>query len=292
MDLRREGNWAILTPADRFESALDFTPRAAVGDLMRSVAAKGLLDVRDYARYAFQTGRLLRYGLGEIYLMLYDRSVASGVDNTDWDSLRLYGSFDTVRQRALEAGGRVPFQALVPAQKSIAHRIAYKARLRSEEQLGDGSSVSRGRSIEPTEAFPNGLPPNGSVSAGAKSVRVLVAYGKGSDGRVRPLRQLNVWTLAAFEAERADNPDLMRDYSVPGLVGYAPGAQKLVSVRVELAPGVWRESAITVADYDVNAKPVPWDKLPKPWVDEIRAAIERQKAQKDAQPKRTIPPSP
>ena len=175
-------------------------------------------------------------------------------------------------------------------QRQIVERIVYAGEIRSEVQSGGGIAQLTGQTVEPTEAFPMGVPFGCTVTARAKSVPTLVAYGKGSDGKVRPLRGLTASTLAAIESDVLGDPQKMASYGVANLVGYAPGTDKMVAMRVEVAPKVWRESTITVADYDPNATPVPWDKLPDPYPQQIAAAIAQVKAQKANQPVRRVPP--
>ncbi|MBI5708186.1 MAG: hypothetical protein HZC36_14485 [Armatimonadetes bacterium] len=271
--VRREAGWAVFTPDDRFEAATAFTPRKAMQELMRSIDAKGRLDLRDYADYAFKTGRISRMGLAEWYLVMMDRSLMGGLDRTDWNALRLYGSFSALQQRQLEEGQHFPIGAMTPMQKSIVDRIIYAGEIRSETQEGSGSARWRGQAKEPTEAFGNGLPPTGFVSATAKGVPSLAAYARDSNGKVKPLRTINAWTLANYVVKYSGDPHMVATYGMTGLVGYAPVTEKLVALRVEPAEGVWRELAMTINEFDPAAKPVPWEQLPDPWPKQIRDAI-------------------
>jgi hypothetical protein len=288
---RKEGaGWAVFSHSDPYETPASFTPRAPMAALMKSLVAKGRLDLRDYARFAFQSGRVARAGLSEYYMALFDRTSLGALDRTDWNGLSLYGSFDPLQQKGLEAGGRIPIGPLTPAQKSIVRRVAYAGEIRSESQEGDGTALLVGKAIEPTETFALGLPATGVVTAKSKSTPTLVAYGRSADGKVKPLRGLNIWTLAAVESEVVGDARRMQDYGLAGLVGYAPGAENMVALRVELMPNVWKEMPLTMPDFDTNANPVPWDRLPEPWPGQIRTAIEQAKAQKAGQPGQVIPP--
>lgn len=286
LQLKEENGWATVVPADRWEAFLDFTPRAAVSELMIAVISKGTLDIRDYARYAYKSGRINRMGLGDIWLAMYDRSVLSSMDRTDWNTLRLYGSLNTAQQRELENGNSFLLGGLTPDQRKIVEAIVYGGELRTGESQIDGSvSVTN---IEPTEQFAAGLPASGTLGAKVVSQQVIVAYGKTETGRIRPLRSLNAATLATIEQDVVGNPQRMATYGVPNLVGYAPGLTKNVVMRITLAPGVWKESSFQVPDYDPNAKPVSWDKLPQR--EEIAAAMDQLKRQK--QNGNTNPPPP
>lgn len=290
VELKEGDGWAVFTHGDPYETPATFTPRAPMAALMKSLVGKGRLDLRDYARFAFLSGRVARAGLGEYYMAFFDRTALGALDHTDWNGLSLYGSFDATQQRGLDAGTRIPISPLTAPQKSIIRRIAYAGEIRSETQEGGGTSTMSNAAVEPTEAFAAGLPPGGAVTAKTKSTPTLVAYGRSADGKVKPLRGLNVWTLATVENEVVGDPRKMQAYGVIGLVGYAPGADKLVALRVELLPNVWKEMPLTMPEYDPSATPVRWDRLPEPWAERIRAAIEQNKAQKANQPGQVIPP--
>jgi hypothetical protein len=68
------------------------------------------------------------------------------------------------------------------------------------------------------------------------------------------------------------------------------GTNKIVVLRTEFAPGVWRETSFSVPEYDPKATPGAWDKLPESQAKQVKDAIELMKKQKANQPGRVIPP--
>lgn len=284
----REG-WEVYVPADRYESMIDFTPRAATATLVREALAENAFDIQDYATYAFRSKRLNRGGLGDLFLAMIDRSYLGASDRTDWDSLRLYGSLSEQKRRELEAGARIPFAGMTEEQRSIVHRIAFQREIRSERQTGEGS-ISSSSPIEPTIAFPNGVPSGSTVGARVTTNPVLVAYGRDADGTLKPLRAIDEFTLASYEVDSAGDPQLKERYGLAGLTGFALGNHRLIALKVEFAPSIWRESLITVSDYPRDANPVAWNALPEPYRKRIYDAIEQVKARNAAPPTRSIPP--
>ncbi|MCO5298108.1 MAG: hypothetical protein M9921_14765 [Fimbriimonadaceae bacterium] len=282
--------WAVLVPADRFEAALDFTPRSAVAALVKSVFEHGRLDMKEYARYAFASKRLNRGGIGDWFLAMIDRSVLGASDRTDWNGLRLYGSLSELQQRDLEAGARLPYAGMNLEQRAIIERIVFGGEIRSEVQTGSGITKLSATSVEPTDAFPTGVPATCVVTGRSLVHPTLVAYGKDAEGTVRPLRGLDPSNLAGIELNVRGDPEQMAIYGVANLVGYAPGADKKVMLRVEVVPGVWTESVITIADYDPKANPVSWEQLPEPYREQIAKAIESIRARKANPPTRSVPP--
>ncbi len=269
------GNWLIYRPLDSVTAKAGFTPREAMATLVQTMTRKGSLFLSDYASYAFATHRINRSGLGEVWLMLLDRSYGSMLDHTDWNGLKLYGSLTPEQQRAMEGGAEYRLMTLSPEQRSICERVVYGRELRSESFIDNGTTQQLSASIEPTEAFPNGLPDHGTLSAKVKSMPIIYAYGKGTDGTVRPLRSVNEATIAAIETQVVGKADQMAQYGVKGLVGYAMGGQKTVLLRVNLDKGLWREFTIMEPVYDPNAKPGKWSELPKTQADLVQGYIKQ-----------------
>jgi len=253
---------------------------------MKSTFDAGRLDIRNYAKYAFDSKRLNRGGFGDWFLAMLDRSALGASDQTDWKTLQLYGSFESQQQKALEQGGKFSYSALTPEQKQIVDRIVYAKRLYGST---DPQHVAF-NAVEPTQAFAMGVPGSCVVSGKASGKPVIVAYSKGSDGKTHPTRDLDPYNLASIETDVVGDAAKMAAYGVPDLVGYAMGANKIVTLRVEVAPGVWSESSITIPDFDPDATPVAWEKLPAPYPAQILDAIAQVKAQKAGQPKQKIPP--
>jgi|GEM_PF-6338997 len=281
--------WLTFAPTDAWESHLLTTRRGALATLMKAVDAKHALDIRDYAKFAFDSRLPSRMTFGLLFLGMYDRTILGASDQTDWNALRLYGSFTPDAQMDLEGGKQFLFGGLNAEQRKIAEAIVYRGMIESNEAIDGRSASLKHEPVEPTEAFPGGLPPNGFVTARSRSLPVIVAYGKGTDGKVRPLRTADPYTLATIETEIVGNPTMMEQYGVAGLVGYAPGKDKLVSLRVQVGDGLWKESNITIPDYNLNATPVSWDKLPEPFKTQVAAAMEQLKQRKQ-QGGGTIPP--
>jgi hypothetical protein len=290
VELTEANGWTTLVPADRYEALLDFTPRASAAGLMKSYFDQGRLDVHNYARYAFESKRLNRGGIGDWFLGLADRGTLGTSDQTDWKGLQLFGSFTPQEQQMLESGNRFPYSSMGPDQRKIVERIVYNRRLAGVVKLQDGNTLRSDFAVEPTDAYPLGLPGTCAVTAKADSRPVIVAYGKGPDGKVRPLRHLDAWGVAGIEVNVVGNPDKMATYGVANLVGYAPGSIKNLTMRIDVAPEVSASASVSVPEYDPAATPVAWDKLPEKLVKDIAAAMDQVKRQRPGQTGRAIPP--
>lgn len=276
LQMQAKDGWTAMTPPDRYESELDFTPRVAAVQLMKTTFAKGGFDMRAYAKYAFDSNRLNRGGFGDFFLAMFDRSVLGASDRTDWKALQLYGAFDADGQRALQSGKAMPYGALNASQRGIVDRIVYAKRLGGEVS----PKVVSYNAVEPTQEFPNGVPASCTISATVRSEPVIVAYNRDESGGSKPSRKIDPWTLASFETDIVGHPDMMARYGMGDPAGYAMGAEKIVTMRVLVSPKAYADLSITVPEYDADAKPTPWNQLPEAQRKAIEQAMAQYKAQK------------
>lgn len=286
LEVKSDAEWVTITPPDRWESAIDFTPRSAMAKLLKDVMGKGRMDIRDYATYAFDSKRLNRGGIADIFLGIYDRSLLGLMDFASWDGLRLYGSLTPNGRRDLEQGKSFSYAGMNLAQKALVGRIIYSDIIQSEERLNRGMSQMHGKPIEPTDTFANGVPSNTEYFAKTTSTEAIVAYGKDQYGKNRILRGVNAWTLAHI----LENPSSEAQYGMPDLVGFAPGVDRMFSMRLLVAPGVWKEMPLLIPDYDDKAEPKPWTKLPDLLKSQVAAAIEQLRQQRKNQAGTGTPP--
>lgn len=291
LEFEEKDGWIVATPGYRYEDELNFTPRKAMGDLVRSTAKRGTMDTIDFASFAFQSNRISRRGLESLYLGILDTSSLSLMDRNDWNTFRLYGGLSSEQRKIIEENGSVPTRGMSSHLQAIVDRIVYSDEVRSETTASGGSYSTSSHIIEPTEVYANGLPVGAALTGKASASAILVAYGTGPNGKPRGLRSLDPYNLANVETNVVGNPELMKSYGVPDLLGYAPGLQKNIRLRLLLEPGIWRESMISVNVFDDSATPVAWDKLPEEWVKQIKAGFEQVKAQNEREKKGTPPPN-
>lgn len=282
--------WAVLTPGYRYEEELNFTPRKPLGNLTRATAKRGVLDMVDFSEFAYKSNRVQRRGMETFYLGMLDTSTLSLMDRSDWNTFKLYGGLSPEQRNLIDQNGTVTVKGLSPAMLAIVDRMVYNTEIRSETSSASG--VTRlGNVVEPTEAYANGLPLEAVIAGDSSSVETIVAYGRGADGKAKPLRSLDAYNLASIETDVVGKPELMANYGVPDLLGYAMGKQKMLRLRLLLEPGLWREGTIVLNDFDATAKPVTWDKLPEDIVKQIKGGFEQVKQMKSQQRQGTPPPS-
>jgi len=291
LEHHKDDGWTTFTPINRYEEELNFTARVPLADLMASIERHGRLDLEDYATYAYRSGRVARLAIGEYYLMILDSTLMSGMDQTNWFALRLYGSLNEKEREKIASGGSIPIASMSPGQKAIVERMIFRDALRSETITDTGWSMSLGpRAVEPSDAYANKVPDGAMLTGRKKDVPVLFAYGKREDGKVRPLREVDPYGIAHMETEIVGNVEQMKNYGIPNLVGYAPATSRKVVLRIVTEPGVWLEAAVKTHLVDPNASPVAWDKLSDQSKNEISKAMEILKKQKEERKKGPPPP--
>lgn len=282
--------WAVLTPGYRYEEEMNFTPRKPLGELIRATAKRGALDMVDFSDFAFRSNRVQRRGMETFYLGMLDTSTLSLMDRSDWNTFKLYGGLSPEQRNLIEQDGTVAVKGLSPALLAIIDRMVYNGEIRSETSSASG--ITRvGNPVEPTESYANALPLDAVIAGQSSSHETIVAYGRGADGKPKALRSLDAYNLASIETDVVGKPELMANYGVPDLLGYAMGKQKMLRLRVILEPGIWKEGSILLNDFDEKAKPVAWDKLPEEIVKQIKQGFEQVKEMKARQRQGTPPPS-
>lgn len=290
LKLEQEGSWHRFTPVDRWEAVVEFTPRPAMAKLIKSLMEKGRVDVRDYATYAFESKRLNRGGLADIFSMMIDPAMIGSMDFASWDGMRLYGSFTPKTRQELEQGATINYAGLNGAQKQIVERIIYRDVIRSDERIDQHTTMNGKVTIEPTDTYVNGLPPGAQIVSKATNSETIVAYGKDGSGKTRVLRTINPWTLAHVLGEGLEDKSVQTKYGLSNLIGFAPGVDRLLSLRIVVAPGLWKETPLMIPGHDENAKPVAWERLPEKQRKQIEDAIKQYKDSRPAQGGITPPP--
>jgi hypothetical protein len=284
LDLRTDAGWAIVTPGRNDRVVVSNLNRAAPRDFTASVDRHGATF--DALASYFWRSRDHGFELGLGLASLLDRTVHSLMDGNDQDGLRLYGSLTRSQRTTLETGGAIHLGALTAAQREIARRIAYGSVIRP---VAPGPGGSWGPTIEPTSAFPNGLPATGYLSLTTRREETLTMYRRQADGNWRALQLTDPrtigWVLATQPA--GAGPGGAGELA---LYAYRVTGRETLDLRVHFDDQHWNSTRLTRL-LPAGDRPVPWTELPEP----IRARIEAARREFEAQPGRrtgTTPPSP
>jgi hypothetical protein len=81
----------------------------------------------------------------------------------DDDYLRLYASFDQHQRDALEKDHNIPVSSLTPAQQAMCYQITYQNLPGMNVKSAPAGAERREYIREPSQACPEGLPPDAFV---------------------------------------------------------------------------------------------------------------------------------
>lgn len=280
---KEEGSkdFVLFTTKDRYEDSQAFTNRMAMEDLIKAELASNL-GFNELCKYAFESKRLTRYGIGETYLGMYNFSKLLTLLNSDWEAAKIYGSFTAAQKKILEANNTIPFAGLRPEQKALVERLIYNAQLDSDEVL-EQNSRQLGSFLEPTDAFPEKLPEGTNVHLSEKSIPTIVSYTKDSNGQVKPGRTINTYTLANYIVDKEPVK-----YSLSNLEGFAMAKTRFIQIRIYVAKDTFKNLVVETVEYDSKAKPGPYTSLPESVRNEITNYV--TELEKAAANKRIVPP--
>jgi hypothetical protein len=181
-----KGEWLLVTPTWANAARETRFDRGAAAALYRSVNTRGFATLEELADYSFRlvTGTADR-PLDMIYLMLINKDVSNQLNEYttfSLDLLRLYGLIPENAKRMAGEQYATQYRTLTPQGRALADRSYYNRGAGAGMFFGgrQGMSVmiamvpeqTEGRSgppansilNEPTEALPNGLPPEAMIS--------------------------------------------------------------------------------------------------------------------------------
>jgi hypothetical protein len=271
MKITRRGGWIIVTPPDPFASRQERADRDVLGRVARSAVAAGRLTVEDWADFMAHAGDLPMYHFGESILWRLTKGQMG--DSGSPNYLTLYGCLDANQRKALLSGKQVNFGSLSPGQRLLAERAVYGARYNS---IGGGTApVPRelgDLADEPTEAFPQGLPPDRGLRAVEKrvrQVRFLVPEGKRGEGFL--------WSITT------EDPPGPRIMTGPGIqlpadgfarVKYEVQPERVVHFEVDETPWSWSGQDFVELSAEPIGPAVPLQQLPPDLRRRVTAEIE------------------
>lgn len=284
--------WLTVRPEKPHDARKHRTDRAALAALIAAAREKGNPSLDDLATYAQKADQPMRSTVAMPYLTLFaPNAMGQGMGGlTDWNMVRLYGSLSMSQRDTLAGGGSIPFGNLLPNQQGLVNRMAFgtSARLRvvdpaqqAEEPGGFFSMISRfmpGGSKdwreEPTEAMPNGLPMNGSLTM--KGTEHTVGLPAGPNAITRMMGVVGVEELAMLRYFTEDpKMSQLAGEAMPRIDGLRLGRRRSMQYTFNVAAQTVFEHTLNDDHVEKNAPVTPMDKLPE----DFKALIEKRLAQ-------------
>lgn len=193
-----EGETITVSPANWAQADRSRVNRAELGKVTGAVAKRGYASLDELARYALAMPRWSDENLDAIWL-----AACAPVEHRKYSAnqnvfYKMYGSLTTPQRQPAAARASIMANQMSAQQKLLLEEIVYQAG--GPQMIGRGRmmttsvGVSRGNTreqepqepeiviVEPTEAFPNGLPPNTRLELNRRfsdGVYAIDAQGRG-----------------------------------------------------------------------------------------------------------------
>lgn len=249
-----DSRWLTVTPKDRYATRMGRLDRDAGKDYLMARAALGYTSLEENLKLALAIPYLPQPSL------LYYHELALGPSIRGFDgsrkALRFYASLSEGQRNSILNGGQLSYAALDSVQRQFLEDWVFRS-----EYEGMGVTSDRvatrfaAKSSEPTFAVGEGLLRPFAVSASATSIPVAVCYSE------HGTFAMDADTLALNMARHYYVEE--GDMQYPEPLGYRPGKNMEISLRVTFEPGLQMRSRINGLDVDMAGEPVPMDGLPQ-----------------------------
>ncbi|HRI45082.1 MAG TPA: hypothetical protein PLL78_03185 [Fimbriimonadaceae bacterium] len=290
LDAVAEQSWLVVGAVRPAEARVSRIDRSALGALLRTVRNAGYARLDDLGAFAASLPRSRsRRGIDRSYLGIVTPEVEQGLYGameSERGMLELYGLLASDQRAMLKGGRTLVASGLTPAQKTQVHHMVYDV-ISEPSFEGEGSSSmsmaivsSSGDSPlgmredtlakEPTEAYPNGVPPTATLGFTAESVPAAFSRLPGAiDGRFFSAGELGM-TLAM--AERPNSDGLV----IPTYTRFKSASMSRYSWQLRLGEG-GAGGVLSDAWVEANTPEAGIDGLPAEFQKLMREAMERMR---------------
>lgn len=294
-----ENGWMNVLPTKPSEVRKERVSRVSLAKLLAYGQNRIFLPLDPIADFVYQNPNAgenslvttsLNFFAPQIFMSMYG-------SQTSTDHLRLYGSLNMPQRKALRAGTPLQIAQMTQATRSIVELLVYGAQTRLNkidaatilEQKTIASSFSEmytswdsygSSGQEPTEFFPNGLPPTGRLAMKSHISQYIVPVSE--DGH--PMRmnmpfgrsELAVWGLMSknpgFMAELGNMATVMQNMRA--------GNRTEIKFAVLLTPEIGFSGDLVDIDEPDMSKRYSWQNLPP----ELQAQVNSDIAELEKSP--------
>lgn len=279
-----DGKWLEGKPVLPSRVRRERFDRQSLQMLIRAIKGKGFLSLDEMGAFCASNDRnaISEISMMGFLIMTGDmNSIAPLLD--DFAILGLYGSLLPVQRSALLAGSPLAYKDMVAEQKLRLERIIYGQSDRSMSRgyrIDDSGLASASRI--PTEAFPNGPPPASNLSVSLKTSTIAQSADQNRQGYTAELLAMNVLSKEKPEIFGGRPQELAKVFRM--------GIQTQYDFILDLLSEMDAHRQIRISQVDQRQSPVPYEKLPKSFLDEIdKELIRLREIYKNIQPP-TDPP--
>ncbi len=279
-----DGKWLVAKPVLPSRARRERFDRPSLQMLIRAIKGKGFLSLDEMGAFCASNDR---NAISEISMMGFlvmtgdMNSIAPLLD--DFAILGLYGSFVPAQRSALLAGSPLTYKEMGVDQKLRFERIIFGGSDRSFSRpyRVDDSGLMPASMIA-TEAFPNGPPPASNLSMTLKTLTVAQSTDRYRQGFTAEQLAMNLLSK--------EKPEVFGGHPQELAKGYRMGMQTQYDFILDLLSQMDSHRQIRVSQIDQRRTPVPYEKLPKSFLDEVEKQLIRlREIYKNIQPP-TDPP--
>lgn len=263
--------WLTLRPADPYRERSMRIDRAALGELLRSVAQHGRMTLDAAAAFVLKSAPPSYGWIRLASAMIEPSGEYDFWQRGDVDALRLYGTLSAQQRQLLASGGRLAISTLAPVQMELIRKLTFGA----DAQLNRGGAsveveVTEGEylgpSTEVTEVLPRGIPNDAFLTLASDESTVLYSFDSKEDNPYSAGYELDAIASQLFFRSRPDLFPWISDF--PDLELFRAAKRVQWNLKVQFTEEAFAHYELTDDAMLTKGLPVRRDKLP--------ADIERQ----------------
>jgi hypothetical protein len=263
--------WTVMAPTDPITARRDRLDRRVLNDYVRALVKDQRVSLDARAALAAGSDPEGSEWITRLLTKLILPDAVTPIDNLD--RLRIYAGLGPAEKSAPRK--TLAVKALNESQRNALQRLIYDSEAGltyTYEMPGGGMVRSQGGATnlagEPTEALPNGIPPDGTLDL-TLSQEFVVALPSNVPApfRADPTTYTSQSLAAAlYRAERGANRGITR----ADLAQSRPGNSTTWTFAFHLSPTA--ESSFTLADNTLGAS-IPYEKLPEAFRKEVETKL-------------------
>jgi hypothetical protein len=256
MRIRRKGSWLVVAPPDPYQNRRERIDRRVLGAIARRVRAGRRVAIEDEADFLAWGGEEPDAGFARAYFSLlagHEAPLFIGGFG------RLYGALDERQRRDLLAGRQINFGSLSARQRRLAEQVVYGSHV---NLLGGstGRHAVAALSDEPTEAFPDGLPPDRGLRGTDRQEHLMEFLEPGARPGSLPYERV----VAEDETPGFyEGPGMSVPRGGFGALQFRVRPFRNIHIEVDDSPWSWVGENLRGEVGPATGPPVPFEKLPR-----------------------------
>lgn len=289
---QEEGGWLVVQPARPVAARAERLNRGALAKLLNDAHTRLVPSLDQMAAYARVAPSPTHTPLVMIHFMvLAPNALQGGFMGTDnWDMLRFYGMLSASQRQALLAGGQLAFGGLNAEQTAQLRHMAFGADAKlqtqadGDEPQDDPASLEsffrqfmpqtdRTLLTEPTEAMPNGLPPNGTLRMETQQEPIVLISGN-AQATSRTFGVMDANLLAMMQFFESAMEEAQVGGQMPQLERGRVGSRTKLDFTFRLARQVVMKHSLTDDLVPKDSPIVSLDQLPADFQARVQKRLE------------------